>query len=182
MKSIIICGNGMYKPGTGKVIDNFDIVIRVNDFQTDGFEDLVGRKIDIWSMGGTIKWFRCQCPIVWNCYSMYHYFGETHKIQKGLLDRLKIRPFEIVEKLSKELDMIHFPHPRTGLITIMNALKEFGPPIHIVGFGDDSVNQPHYYWHNHPNQKQQIHNNKKEYDYIENLIKEDKVIRFKIEE
>ena len=48
--SIAIVGNGPSEKGLGKgdEIDNHDIVIRFNNFQTYGFEGDYGRKTDVW--------------------------------------------------------------------------------------------------------------------------------------
>lgn len=49
-KSIAIVGNGPSEKGLGKgvEIDNHDIVIRFNNFQTYGFEDDYGKKTNVW--------------------------------------------------------------------------------------------------------------------------------------
>lgn len=52
-KSIAIVGNGPYELGKnkGKEIDNHDIVIRMNNYQTLGFEKDYGTKTDIYARG-----------------------------------------------------------------------------------------------------------------------------------
>ena len=52
-KSIAIVGNGSahLNKGLGKTIDNHDLVIRFNNFKTDGFENDYGCKTNIWVRG-----------------------------------------------------------------------------------------------------------------------------------
>jgi hypothetical protein len=54
-KNLVIVGNGggSLNEKSGKFIDDCDIVIRVKSFITEGFEDFVGSKTDIWCT----KWF-----------------------------------------------------------------------------------------------------------------------------
>ena len=54
-KNLIIVGNGgsSLNSKNGKFIDKCDIVIRVKSFITNGFEEFVGSKTDIWCT----KWF-----------------------------------------------------------------------------------------------------------------------------
>ncbi len=52
-KSIAIIGNGSSQVGksSGQEIDSHDIVIRFNNFKTEGFEEDYGTKTDIWVRG-----------------------------------------------------------------------------------------------------------------------------------
>ena len=52
-KNIAIVGNGPSELGSnhGKEIDNHDLVIRMNNYQIDGFEKDYGKKTDIWIRG-----------------------------------------------------------------------------------------------------------------------------------
>jgi hypothetical protein len=58
-KNIVIVGNGSSSLNNknGSFIDTCDIVIRIKDFTTEGFEQFVGTKTDIWCT----KWF-CYKP------------------------------------------------------------------------------------------------------------------------
>ena len=55
IKNLVIVGNGgsSLKSKNGTFIDSCDIVVRVKSFITNGFEDFVGSKTDIWCT----KWF-----------------------------------------------------------------------------------------------------------------------------
>ena len=52
-KSIAIVGNGPSEMGKkqGENIDNHDIVIRFNNYQTSNFEEDYGKKVNVWSRG-----------------------------------------------------------------------------------------------------------------------------------
>ena len=50
LKAIIISNSrSILKKEYGKLIDNFDVVIRLNKCVTDGYEKYIGSKTDIWS-------------------------------------------------------------------------------------------------------------------------------------
>lgn len=45
---IAVIGNGPVRQPSGKLIDSFPTVIRLNNWRTEGFEELVGTKTDVW--------------------------------------------------------------------------------------------------------------------------------------
>ena len=51
--SILIVGNGPSAAGLelGQEIDNFDQIVRINNFVTQGMESRVGSRTDIWVNG-----------------------------------------------------------------------------------------------------------------------------------
>ena len=55
-KSIAVVGNGPQETGKGKGkdIDRHDVVIRLNLFKTDGYEEDYGSKINIWAKGARL--------------------------------------------------------------------------------------------------------------------------------
>jgi hypothetical protein len=54
-KSIAVVGNAKYEDKLGPLIDNHDIVIRFNSFETKGYEDRVGTKFDVWAVHHTFN-------------------------------------------------------------------------------------------------------------------------------
>ena len=53
MQKILIIGNSprVLTQKFGKIIDTeFDEVVRVNRFKTDGFEKFIGERVDTWSL------------------------------------------------------------------------------------------------------------------------------------
>jgi len=47
---VILVGNGpsLLSSGLGSLIDSYDVVVRMNNFRTSGFESDVGSKTDVW--------------------------------------------------------------------------------------------------------------------------------------
>ena len=64
--STIIVGNGrsVLNGGAGACVDKFDTVIRFNDYQISGFENDVGRKVDVW------------CVSDWTCAKLFNKYPE----------------------------------------------------------------------------------------------------------
>jgi hypothetical protein len=65
-RRIVIVGNGggSIDSKNGKFIDDSDIVLRIKKFSTEGFEEYVGSKTNIWFT----KWFsykKTTIPIIW---------------------------------------------------------------------------------------------------------------------
>ena len=59
---IIVVGNAasLLKEKNGNLIDSFDIVIRLNKFVTEGYEEYVGKKTNIYCS----KWFNMKYNIM----------------------------------------------------------------------------------------------------------------------
>lgn len=53
--TIVIVGNGpsVLNREMGRQIDNFDTVVRINNFVTEGYEKYVGSRTDIWTRSGS---------------------------------------------------------------------------------------------------------------------------------
>jgi hypothetical protein len=68
----VIVGNGrsVLNLGAGSVIDQFATVVRFNDFQIDGFDKDVGRKVDIW------------CVSDWTCVKLFAKYPERFTEQR----------------------------------------------------------------------------------------------------
>ena len=58
-KNIILIGNSptILSSKLGSVIDEFDTVVRFNNFVTAGYEESVGSKTDIWAIGASSSVF-----------------------------------------------------------------------------------------------------------------------------
>ena len=56
-KSILIIGNGqsILNNNFQNQIDNFDIVLRINNYKINGYEQFLGSKTDIWFNGANSK-------------------------------------------------------------------------------------------------------------------------------
>lgn len=47
-KTVAVVGNGVFKEKKGEEIDSHDVVVRINNFVIDGYEELVGSKVSFW--------------------------------------------------------------------------------------------------------------------------------------
>ena len=81
MSKVVIVANAKIKEDKkiGNDINNFDKVIRMNRFETDGFEEYLGSKTDIWCINRKIllqktntyygfynkRWKSCNFLFIW---------------------------------------------------------------------------------------------------------------------
>lgn len=149
MTKIFIIGNGPSATTNeiGTIIDKADIVIRINDFKTKPYEKFVGTKTDIL--------FTCRLneylttlhtfPAVVLCLLMNPLDG-VH-IPVKLINAPNIIAnitWENISPLIKLFDFKNDCYPSTGLLSILYAIKRFGP-VHITGFDFFYGGNTHYY-------------------------------------
>ncbi|WP_241651005.1 glycosyltransferase family 29 protein, partial [Rosenbergiella nectarea] len=157
-KRIALVGNGPSEIDTrnGEIIDKFDIVIRFNNFMTDGFEKDYGKKTDIWVRNSAGNDIRNKIDIgeysavIWE--ADYHHFpfhyDDLHTINSQLtLHPDKISNFDSIthQLLSKKYQITQ---PTTGLITLF-YLVTFVRPVKIGLFGFTFKEQEPQYVNNH---------------------------------
>lgn len=196
MKSVILVGNGasLLSDEYGKKIDEFDIVVRVNNFAINGFEKHVGTKRTVH--------FRCY-NIRPKTFSLEHVVPaiDNHGIS-GLQDNryddfeeaviLKIREKSYIKacqevglykkisyiddsEYTRYLKMIGTSAPTTGVLCIAYAIKRW-TDVTICGFdclqGDaPSTEYCHYFSNMKFNQvERKKHNFIKEESFVKNLI------------
>lgn len=146
---VILIGNSPsvlnFKKGTE--IDSFDIVVRLNDFETSGFEDCVGNKTDILITNASVnrkvvdvssfkEIFVC-------CRSFQRNFqGIKNYIPKNVLDETDL----IFNKFNKNI--VSNKCPSTGLYSCIFLYKKYG---HIKIHGLNGLSNPsHYYDKSYP--------------------------------
>jgi hypothetical protein len=149
MQKIFIVGNGpsAIAKKIGAEIDQSDIVIRINDFKTTGYEQFVGTKTDIL--------FTCRLneylntlhtfPEVVLCLLMNPLDGVT--IPEKLLTSkniVKNITWDEIKPLIKLFEFKNNTYPSTGLLCLLYAINRFGP-VHITGFDNFSKGNAHYY-------------------------------------
>ncbi|MBE3094963.1 MAG: glycosyltransferase family 29 protein [Actinobacteria bacterium] len=203
-KSVIIVGNGsiLKSQKLGKRIDEFDEVVRINDWKTKGFEEIAGSKTTIWVMYNPIKncgnfisgyktlgldidsikdivkdlneiWFVC-----WNEENLSYNWKQNGLIKElGIYDKTK-RHLSI--KTSRKISSITNP-PSTGFSLIW-ILTHMYDKIYLTGF--DFGNQiptegtfNHYYGSRTKEfvEKNNIHNLEFEMEYVKKLKQEGKI-------
>ena len=161
----------------GRVIDNYDIVIRLNHFKIDGYEKYTGTRTDGFHM---------------------NYISIPHETIHGVIDTNNIKwmgtrnkpRFCKMAKLSRfdkrifQYDMVKLPcnSPTSGTAALTDIIDYCNRPVTIIGLGGYS--EPGYYYdesqdvvdHNW-NVAYSRHCPEKEKELIEKLIKDGKVKR-----
>lgn len=177
---VIVIGNGasLLKSKLGKLIDEFDIIIRLNDFKTEGFEEHVGSKTDIL--------FTCTLKDL----NTPELIGKFPEVIVALL----MNPHDGVEITEEVLaspnisESINWPqafelrdqiglkdpqYPSTGLLCIDNMVKRF-KSITIAGFDNFKQGNKHYF-EAKARKKSPAHNGDAEAAYIQTLVDAGKV-------
>lgn len=146
---VFVIGNGPSALNTplGEEIDNADVVVRINDFQTKGYEKFVGSKTDIL--------FTCRL----NEYlDNLHTFKEVIvcllmnpldgvHIPQSLLESeniSKIIDWDYINKLTPRLSLAENCYPSTGCTCILEMVQRY-KKINILGFDHFRQNNRHYY-------------------------------------
>lgn len=149
MRNVFIIGNGpsATRQELGKTIDAADTVVRLNDFQTSGFEAFVGTKTDIL--------FTCRLN------EYIETIGEFPEVILSLLmnpldgvtipDKVLHAPnitehidwFE-VGKITVAMGLHADFYPSTGMICILKMIRRFGH-VNITGFDNFKHGNKHYY-------------------------------------
>lgn len=182
MKTICLVGNGnqVLESHLGKDIDNFDTVVRFNNFQISGYEQQIGTKTDWWStrICTTIKqrdpkaFTRIFGVCNW-CKFLKQIIGIIPSFQVKY-PKIELISFNECKSYSDVFQYNQYKNwLSVGIITLMHLLDEGHTPIHIVGFGGDPAQ--HYF--SKPPQDFRYHDFLKEQQYIEGLVADGKVIR-----
>ncbi len=185
MKTIII-GNAstVLNKKRGKEIDQFDNVVRLNDFITKDYEEYIGSKTTIWSTGAGIVtiprdveqfnsvWV--SCPYV--CINMMSQLAT--RVTKG--GSFTMMGYNFVKSLDEKLKMPQGMYCTSGMYAIAFALQNV-KQVYIYGFNffkDCKVNgNTMHYYGEHATEKVGQHRMDLEEIYINKLIKENKIIK-----
>ena len=154
-KKVIVVGNSptVLDEEYGEIIDNYDIVIRVNRCITEGYEKYIGKRIDIWATTRTNSienwvpenykdiqylWTRTKKPKPGSTFLKlpkdFPNFGERYIMYKNQKWWSNVEPFLKPFNLKYELD--------TGLITIITACRFFKDvTVHGFTFGTQSKDE-----------------------------------------
>jgi hypothetical protein len=155
-RQIILVGNGpsVLNHNIGDSINQFDTVVRFNNFVVHGFEHFVGKKTDVWARNNSngvnqrdVSSFR-QVLIVspeWN----FNNVPKIEEMYKG--EQIHVIPRDYALEIQEILKLpgkdgkngSHRAWPTTGVITLYYYLK-FYPVVHIHGF-DHFEGKNHYF-------------------------------------
>ena len=190
-QSILIIGNGesILNNKLQDKINAFDVVLRINNYQTTGYEEFLGTKTDIWFNGANSKLTtpdRIPGRVVVAIPS-----GVFLKHEEDILSyvskriNMKNKEFSLIPKD----DILYYEsivgHTRltTGQYAIMWALKNY-EEVYIHGFDFFINSKSHYYDSKLKNfinenilNKGHKHDNQKERNFINNLIDKNKIKR-----
>ncbi len=187
---ILIIGGGSsiknFKFGT--IIDNFPIVARINNYETIGYEELVGSKTDIWFNGANqgLKRRRNLPDKIITLIPPQILKEKGNKIHNRIKKRLHTEKYNLIEHdMMQQFEKITgIRRITTGTNSILWALNHYEKVI-IHGFDFFVDSKTHY--HDGPIKKWLIENGWikkaekhdiiKEKVYIESLINEKKVYK-----
>jgi hypothetical protein len=149
MQTTFLIGNGpsALSRRLGDQIDAADVVIRINDFKTDGFEEFIGKR--------TTVLFTCrlneyldtlhQFPCVVLCLLMNPLDGVT--IPDELINATNILEhidWPDIDRLTPMLGLREGCYPSTGFLATMFAIRKYGH-VKLVGFDGLGGGNRHYY-------------------------------------
>lgn len=179
MKQCIIVGNGSstLKEKFGSYIDSFENVVRFNRFKTKGFESNIGTKCTHWVLNYKLTTDHRNYLVK----NLSRVKSETTNLKQSLIlttakddgKLKKIKKLVDLEVIYQNFDLFFGSKPSTGLLAIKYFLTLF-PQITLIGFDFGKSN---HYWGNHSiSDIPGNHLWKKEKDYVQNLIEQNKVI------
>jgi len=183
---IVIIGNAstVLEQECGSIIDNFNQVVRLNDFVIDGYQKYIGNKTTIWSTGAgivTVPRDSRKFKEVWVsypsvCINMMSQLA--NRVTKG--NSFTLMGYNFVKDLDTQLQMPSGMYCTSGMYAIGFALLRY-KQVHIHGFNffkdcNPNGNTNHYYGE-HATEKVGQHRMDLEEIYINELIKTKKVVK-----
>ena len=188
MKKVLVIGNGTscIKEKLGKKIDSeFDLVIRLNDYITSGFEEYIGTKEDIWCTGGGTATIPRNCQKFKNVWISYPFV--CNNIMSNLAARVTMdSPFTLMgvnflKNLDEQVGMPKGFFCTCGLYAIGFAIKQF-QQVHIIGFDffkdcASGKNVNHYYGEHKTEKVGSDHRPDLEEQFVKKLILNKQVIQ-----
>lgn len=174
--SIVIIGNGpsATEQKLGSKIDAFDIVVRLNNYITEGYEEYVGSKTTVWGRSDASDIYKKTISdfdkiIVFLPMQNYNRADRLAKIKNILMQKnVELCPKWISSQTSKDLQCVKREWPSTGILAINYFILKNLKNIHIHGF-DCFLNDKYYY--NDKKATYKGHNRIKEKKFIDRNIK-----------
>ena len=178
--SVVLIGNGssVLNQRLGKVIDTFDLVVRFNHYNLNGFEEWVGTKTDFW-FTTAIK--NIHIPSSEDLEFSRTYWHSWHwrpedDIKYPTFLELYPKTIKTTRNLISEMQEItgqtEYGTYSTGAIAVHILVKEFGL-VHLYGFDWwDGLKQNHY---GDSLPQGPLHQPDKEYEFLKVLADANKV-------
>lgn len=178
MRKVVIVGNSpnLLKRKNGLLIDSFDEVVRMNHYETKGFEEFVGCKTDVYGVAWATPhkkpydWFK----------KVIHYTGQDNLVDYEPSPNEWCFKLEDYEKMNNILGFEkETSQPSMGFAMIYYYLEHEVVDLSIIGFDffglkDNSSTFGHYYEKKKWKRKRsyEFHEPDKEKEVIELLNKE----------
>jgi len=181
-KNVIIVGNSkeLLNRPLGEEIDKFDVVVRINNFEIDGYEKYAGTKTDAFHMNYIsipkehIQNVLSSNDIVWM--GTRNIVRFTYRAGLNILDK-RIQQYASGDYVCK--------NPTSGTMVLSTLMRQCNRPVTIVGLGGYS--EPGYYYDENPTvidkNWKTAHNRhcpEIEQEFIENAIIAGKVKRLSV--
>ncbi len=184
LKKVLIVGNSpnILKYEVGNKIDEFDYVIRINDFKTKGFEKYVGSKTDYWltSFSPAIDIRQVESfKGIFTANSNWTdgVFNSRIKriVPNSHLNKVEVLSKNSLTKLKKRIGYTNsLKWPTSGLLAIESAIQKFkGCEIYIHGFSffkESSKYVSHYWKETKKEEFNRHHDHIIEEKYVQSLI------------
>jgi len=136
-KHAIVIGNAPVDTKLGHVIDTFGTVIRINHFK-QGYEEFVGKKTDILSIGHIKEpdpLYTCDVWLAFPAHGYTYCYGQAAHMYEGRVQDIHV---SIIKDLQKKAGFnTDFPKyfTTTGLTTIELAIHMLSCPLPIYTYG-----------------------------------------------
>ena len=174
-KSVIVVGNSpnILGKNLGKIIDSYDIVVRINKFQIEGYEKDIGTKCNALHVNESLH------PT-----NFKRIFEKFHDIVwMGTRNRNKFcRKFGFNWFDWRIQEYKKYGKYTSGLLVILHIIEMTGRPLHVVGIGGHS--DPGYYYDQSDKAVDKIkkdmntlHDYEKEQKILSQLIDSGKILR-----
>lgn len=195
--SVIIVGNSpiVLNNELGKIIDEYDIIVRFNQYQTINYEKYVGTKTSIWILNDLLaideltknqEWLSNNnhvkilivCPLRGENPDIF-YNQQFDKINNHYLEsNIKNDLIFMSKDFLKIMHEKYHIHPSTGLLCIANFMQLYNN-ITITGFNFfneiQNNNKVHYYSDQLIQKEKTAHNSEAEKEIITKIIEESEI-------
>ncbi len=167
---VLIVGNGpsvLARP-IGTQVDEFDVVVRINNYVIEGFENYVGTNTDVWALAGTPRTWdyatRAKLVLLSFPLPLDDHYSRLRTLAEAVAPRLEQidgRTFaEVMAFLGTDLTKqgTAIRHPSTGALVCWWFLNSYAH-VWLHGFDHFQMTEHHYYedrrvseaglqWHN----------------------------------
>lgn len=185
---IVIIGNSpsVLDSELGNIIDSFSYVARINDYVIEGYEKNIGSKTTFWCSGASFSTkiknrnIDNVIPLIFIPPARFEREPKPSlTIEKNL--EIPIEKLYVIDR--SDIASIHkyanIPYLSTGLMSIIYFAFVLKMDVNICGFCEYNAKKAHYY-DNSPPSISPMHNFKKEFEFIDQLVSTNKIKKLSI--